>query len=74
MNLLQRIFGTRNPALNKPDVMQRSFLLAEMRKIQQTYKEMGIYCHELYTLMYGIALKENIPYGMDIHLELMNVA
>ena len=64
----------QKPQSCQTDVMQRSFLLAEMRKIQQTYKEMEIYCYELYTLMYGIALKKNIQYGMDIHSELMNVA
>lgn len=74
MNLLKKIFGKKEPALNKPDVMQRSYLLAEMRKIQKLYKERGVYCYELYTLMWTVAIKENIPYGMDIHLELMNVA
>jgi hypothetical protein len=54
------------------DNINRADLLAEMRKIKQSYKEMGVFCYELYTLMYVIALKENIPYGMDIHSELNN--
>ena len=74
MNLLRRLFGSRKPSLNKPDIMQHSYLLAEMRKIQQSYKEQGTYCCELYTLMCAVAIKEKIPYGMDIHCELTNVA
>lgn len=74
MKLLKWLFGSRKPALNKPDVMQRSYLLGEMQKIQKSYSDRGQYCYELYTLMYTIAIKEKIPYGMDIHCELMNVA
>lgn len=72
MNLIQILFGSRSRALNKPDVMQRSYLLAEMRNIQKSYEERGAYCYELYTLMCAVAIKEKIPYDMDIHSELMN--
>ena len=56
------------------DKTQYKILLSEMRIIQQIYKDMKIYCYELYTLMYAVALKKNIPYGTDIHSELMNIA
>ena len=59
--------------LHISDVIQRSFLLNEMKNIQQSYKNMGIYCYELYTLMCGIALNNNVFYDIDIHSELMNV-
>ena len=55
------------------DVTQCSFLLDEMRKIRKSYEERGLYCYELYTLMYTISIKENIHYDMIIHCELMSV-
>ena len=44
-----------------------------MKEIQTFYREIGSFCYELYTLMYAFALKENIPYGLDIHLKLMDI-
>lgn len=59
--------------LHISDVIQRSFLLNEMINIRQSYKNMEIYYYEIYTLMCGIAMKNNISYNVVIHTELMNV-
>lgn len=49
-----------------------AYLLYEMQKIKELYNKLGIYPYELYTLMYGIAIKEKISYGIDRHSKLMN--
>jgi hypothetical protein len=46
-------------------------LLIEMRQIIATYKEMGVVCYELYTLMCAVAFQHKQPYDLNIHAELM---
>lgn len=66
MNLLNRNI---KPILNN---IQRLFMLNKMKDMQKSYKERGSYCYEIYTIMSAIALKENIPYGLEVHLEIMD--
>lgn len=48
-----------------------TLLLNKMKQIIKEYKIMGLFPFELYTLMSNFALKKNINYNMDFHLELM---
>jgi len=47
--------------------IEDSYLLRKMEEIMKTYREMGTYPYELYTLMSGIAMEESIPYDMERH-------
>ncbi len=62
------------PELNKPDIRQTVHLLEELRNFKKLYNKLGVYPYEIYTLMFTVALRDKIPYGMDIHNQLMDVA
>ena len=44
-------------------------LKAEADQIYNLYLQMGTYPYEMYTLLASYALKENIPFDMDIYLK-----
>jgi|694.fasta_scaffold03173_37 ABC-type ATPase involved in cell division len=73
MSLMKKIFGVRKPTFGEFEFTKRLILSSKMKEIQTFYREVGSFCYELYTLMYAFALKENIPYGLDIHLKLMDI-
>lgn len=48
-------------------------LKCRMDKIHKSYKEMGVYPYELYTLMCVVANEFDINYTMELHGELINI-
>jgi len=48
-------------------------LLDEMKSIFVSFKKLGLYPYELYTLMCGVATRYNYFYSLDTHSKLLNV-
>ena len=49
----------------------KNILLNEMKKIINSYKIMGLFPYELYTLMYNKAINNNLKYDIDLHIKLL---